>query len=135
MTRGQRGWLDLRCQGRAPFNTLPACPGAPRTLPLSRAWKRERGTSEGCKASAAAVCSAMPLRCMSCRWCGDDLLSRTRFLYLTISPQLLQQRLGLLEVSGGKALGEPAVDGCQQLVGLGPLALLLPQAAQARRHP
>src|SRR5216683_527146 len=62
---------------------------------------------------------------------GDDLLSLTRFLYLTISPQLLQQCLGLLEVSGVKAFGEPAVDGCQQLVGLGPLALLLPQARQA----
>ena len=28
MTRGQRGWLDLRCQGLAPFTTVPACPGA-----------------------------------------------------------------------------------------------------------
>ena len=57
------------------------------------------------------------------------------FLYLTISPQLLQQRLGLLEVSGVKALGEPAVDRGQQLVGLGALALVLPQAAQTHRRP
>ena len=28
MTRGQCGWLTLHCQGLAPFNTLPACPGA-----------------------------------------------------------------------------------------------------------
>ena len=51
------------------------------------------------------------------------------------TPMLLRQRLqqgfGLLEVSGVKALGEPAVDRRQQLVGLGALALLLPQAGQA----
>src|SRR6266446_4731891 len=28
MTRGQCGWLTLHCQGLAPFNTLPAFPGA-----------------------------------------------------------------------------------------------------------
>jgi hypothetical protein len=46
-------------------------------------------------------------------------------------PQGVQQRLGLLEVGGIKALGEPAVDGCQQLIGLCALALVLPQAGQA----
>ena len=56
----------------------------------------------------------------------DDRLALTRFLYLTISPQLLQQRLGLLEVRGVKAFGEPAVDWLQQRMGLGALALLLP---------
>src|SRR3989442_15167612 len=49
--------------------------------------------------------------------------------------QLVEQRLGLLEVRGVKALGEPVIDRRQQVVGLGPLALLLPQAAQARRRP
>ena len=44
--------------------------------------------------------------------------------------EFLQQRLRLLEVGGVKALGEPAVDRCQQLTGLGALALLLPQAAR-----
>ncbi len=29
MTRGQRGWLALRCRGLAPFNTVPVCPGTP----------------------------------------------------------------------------------------------------------
>jgi hypothetical protein len=28
MTRGQCGWLDLRCRGLAPFTTVPAYPGA-----------------------------------------------------------------------------------------------------------
>jgi hypothetical protein len=45
--------------------------------------------------------------------------------------QRLQQRLGLLEVGGVKAFGEPAVDGCQQLARVVPLALPLPQAAEA----
>src|SRR5438874_13621174 len=51
---------------------------------------------------------------------GDDRLSLPCFLSLTLSPQLLQQRLGLLEVSGIKALGEPAIDRRQQGVGFGP---------------
>jgi hypothetical protein len=40
--------------------------------------------------------------------------------------QRLQQCLGFLEVCGVKPLGEPAVDRGQQLIRLGPLALLLP---------
>jgi hypothetical protein len=46
--------------------------------------------------------------------------------------QRLQQCLRLLQVSGVKALGEPAVDRREQLVGLTAFALLLPQPAQAR---
>jgi hypothetical protein len=49
-----------------------------------------------------------------------------------LSPQLCQQCLGLLEVGGVKALGEPAVDRREQLARCVPLALLLPQSAQAR---
>src|SRR5262245_66320909 len=49
--------------------------------------------------------------------------------------ELLQQRLRLLEVSGVKALGEPAVDRREQLVGFSMLALLLPQAGQAHGRP
>jgi hypothetical protein len=48
---------------------------------------------------------------------------------------LFQQRLGLLQVGGVKALGEPAVDRRQQLARFGALALLLPQAAQADGGP
>ena len=36
----------------------------------------------------------------------------------SLSSELLQQRLGLLEISGVKALGEPAVDRGQQVVHL-----------------
>src|SRR5262245_29375296 len=49
------------------------------------------------------------------------------------SRQLFQQRLGLLEVSGIKALGEPAIDWSQQRVGRSTLALALPQAREAYR--
>src|SRR5215470_8694070 len=41
-----------------------------------------------------------------------------------LSPKLLQQRLGLLEVGRVKTLREPAVDRGQQCVGLEALALL-----------
>ena len=52
-----------------------------------------------------------------------------------LSLQLLQQCLGLLQVGGVKALGEPAVDRRQQLAGFGPLALLLPQASSGSWRP
>ena len=45
--------------------------------------------------------------------------------------QHLQQCLGLLQIGGVKALGEPGVDRCQQLTGFDALALLLPQPTQA----
>src|SRR5882672_10029358 len=65
----------------------------------------------------------------------DDLLSLPRFSSLTISSQLLEQCLGLLEISGVKALAEPPVDRNKQLMGFSPLALLLPQATQAQCRP
>ena len=40
--------------------------------------------------------------------------------------QLVEERLGLLQVQRVKALGEPAVDRRQQLVGFGPPSLLAP---------
>src|SRR5215472_3491514 len=51
---------------------------------------------------------------------------------LRLSSQLFQQRLGLLQVGGVKALGEPAIDRRQQVVSFGALALLLPQATETR---
>src|SRR6516162_1497816 len=46
--------------------------------------------------------------------------------------QRVQQCLRLLQVRGVKALGEPAIDRCQQLVGFLSLALLLPESSEAR---
>src|SRR5262245_12667738 len=52
-----------------------------------------------------------------------------------LSRQLLQQRLRLLEIGGGKPLGEPAIGRREQLAGLRTLILLLPQTAQAHGCP
>src|SRR5437899_845092 len=45
--------------------------------------------------------------------------------------QCLHQLPRLLQVCSVKTLGEPAIDRCEQVVGRGALALLLPQAGQA----
>jgi hypothetical protein len=52
-----------------------------------------------------------------------------------LSPECLQQRLGLLEVGRVKHLREPAVDRCQEVSGLGTLPLAVPPAAEACRRP
>src|SRR5262252_5393995 len=52
-----------------------------------------------------------------------------------LSPQLVEQCLGLLEVGRVKALREPAIERCQQLACFGLLPLLLPQATQAHGGP
>jgi hypothetical protein len=49
---------------------------------------------------------------------------------LSLPPQLLQQRPGLLKIGGLKALSEPAVDRRQGRMYFGTLALLLPEAGQ-----
>jgi hypothetical protein len=48
-----------------------------------------------------------------------------------LSIEVLQQRLGLLEVGGVKAFREPIVDWCQKVIGFLAFALLLPEASQA----
>ncbi len=45
--------------------------------------------------------------------------------------QCLKQSLGVLQIRRVKALGEPAVDGGEQIAGLVDLALFLPHAGQA----
>ena len=49
--------------------------------------------------------------------------------------QFLQQRLGLLQVGGVKALGEPAVDWASSARASALLALLLPEATEAHGGP
>jgi hypothetical protein len=46
--------------------------------------------------------------------------------------QLFQQCLSLLQVGGGKDLGEPAVDRCRSFASFISLALALPQLTQAQ---
>src|SRR5215510_11484757 len=65
---------------------------------------------------------------------GAPGMAGTRAL-LRLSPQLFQQCHGLLQVGGVKAFGEPTVNRREQLVGLGALALLLPQPCQAHGGP
>jgi hypothetical protein len=51
------------------------------------------------------------------------------------STELVEQRLGVLEVDGTEALGEPPIDRCEQVACLGAPALLLPQPSEARGSP
>ena len=65
-------------------------------------------------------------------WSGHRLFELTQvhtFRSLPLrcaSRELFQQGFGLLEVGGIKALGEPAIDGCQQLISISALVLALP---------
>jgi hypothetical protein len=56
---------------------------------------------------------------------------KAAFLTASHLRQRFQQRPGLLQIHSVKALGEPAVDRRQQLVGFSALALLLPETSQA----
>ena len=51
-----------------------------------------------------------------------------------LSPQRIEQRLGLLQVKRVEALGEPVVDWGEKIVSLPRLALITPQARQAPRR-
>src|SRR5215831_18460886 len=60
----------------------------------------------------------------ACRWTRTET---------ALGPQLFQQCFDLLEVYRVKALGEPAVDFRQQLLGRCPLPLTLPELREAQR--
>ena len=63
----------------------------------------------------------------------QEAVIRARLLVTltTSSSQLVEQRLGILQIGGVEALGEPAVDRRQQLARLGGLALVAPQPGEA----
>jgi hypothetical protein len=92
-----RGWV-ARAKGRGQTRHTPHTPH--RTIP-PRSLGTLTLTSEGVAEKAA-------------------------LLTASLSRQFLQQRLSLLQVSGVKALGKPAVDRRQQVMGFRALALLLP---------
>jgi hypothetical protein len=52
----------------------------------------------------------------------------------TASRQLVQQRLGLLQVQRIEALGEPAIDGGEKIMRLLPFTLFAPQPRHAHRR-
>jgi hypothetical protein len=51
------------------------------------------------------------------------------------SRQLIQQRLGLLQVRRIETFGEPTVDWCEQIAGFRALALVMPEPGEADRCP
>jgi hypothetical protein len=48
-----------------------------------------------------------------------------------LCPELIEQRLGFLEISGVKALGEPVIHRGEEVIGFLAFALLLPEASEA----
>ena len=46
--------------------------------------------------------------------------------------ELVEQHLCRFEIGGGEALGEPAVDRCEQVAGCGAATLVAPQSGKAR---
>src|SRR5690348_6343828 len=63
--------------------------------------------------------------------CSARLGRSRRNLRSLLCPQLLQQRLRLLEVRRIEALGEPAIERREQVAGFGALALVAPEAGEA----
>jgi len=51
------------------------------------------------------------------------------------SPQLFEQRLGFLQVERVEALGEPAIDRGEKIVGLLSFALIALEPGDTRRRP
>ena len=66
-------------------------------------------------------------------WGRQDQRARFASSNILRSCQRVEQRLGVLKVGRFEALGEPAVDGREQVVRLLPLAVLGPQAGEDRR--
>jgi hypothetical protein len=66
-------------------------------------------------------------------WLGRLGIATTglREIVLTGSRQLVQQGLGVLQVGRVEALGEPAVDRCEEVVRLGVPTLIAPQPSKA----
>src|SRR5262245_15292852 len=62
---------------------------------------------------------------------GEIALRIKERYHWSLSSECLKQRLGLLEVGGIKAFGEPVIDLLQQCTGFDALTLALPQACQA----
>src|SRR5262249_7902176 len=85
---------------------------------LPSRWAR---SSTRCKSSADIEAPAEPITpifrsglCMVLSSSSETLLGyQPKFCLRPLCPQILQQRLGLLEVGGVKPLGEPSVDRCE----------------------
>ena len=71
----------------------------------------------------------------SCRYASCMSRGMRDNLPFALSRASGEQRFGLLEISGVKTLGEPAVERHQQVLGFLALVLLLPQPTQTQHRP
>ena len=106
----------------------------------SAAW-----SATGCRASKAALPdrngTARPdpqetfLATPADRWVGQKAVIGLRLLDMPMagSRQLIEQTLRFFQIGGVEVLGEPTVDGGEQIMSLGPPALLAPQPTVAAR--
>src|SRR5215510_4159809 len=92
------------------------CQQAARRWGASRSPPYAAQCRAGCRADilAETLCHAALRKTQDTEGCARGRLSAT-----PLGPQLIEQRLGVLEIGGVKALGGPAVDRGQQLAGRG----------------
>jgi hypothetical protein len=64
---------------------------------------------------------------------GADIRAGPRHMPVAGSRKFVEQRFCVFQIGGVEALGEPFVNGCQQLARFSPPPLLAPQAGEARR--
>src|SRR5881409_2496170 len=116
-------------------------PVTPISLRTRRAWRRRCMTLPGLYTGMPMVGSGATSCNVNSYWMISMLVIFGLVRMVSPTPPLLrfkscsqvfQQCLGLLEVGSVKPLGEPAVDRGEQVIGCSPLALVLPEAAQAR---
>src|SRR5712664_1610943 len=119
-------------------------PVTPRSLWMRMAWRRRCMTLPGLYTGMPMVGSGATSCNVNSYWMISMLVIFGLVRMVSPTPPLLrfrscsqrfQQRPGLLEVGGVKALGEPAIDRGEQVIGCSALALALPEAAQAHRSP
>ena len=70
------------------------------------------------------------------RWVGQKAVIDVRLVDMPTagSRQLIEQPLCFFQIGGVETLGERTVDGGEQIMSLGPPALLAPQPSEARRR-
>jgi len=143
------GWPPLRSDGRTSTKMLSpvvfgfACVPWKWMLPVLEPWKqsveaRVGGGRKSAKSKPGShlsreaplnpVCRAKPLLAEDPQHRNPQRPFRNRQLGV----QLIEQRLGLLQVQRVKALGEPAVDRSEKFSGLFPLPLIAPQPRHQR---
>jgi hypothetical protein len=83
----------------------------------------------GFGSNPAQIGAARPSPLLSAQqsWQRDYRRSGREFTLLAASCELVEERLGVLQIGGVEALGEPAVDRREQVVGLGAFALIAPE--------